>query len=77
MTRKGIKEMEEQNTMMDVMDEIEKSMKRIYKDDVLGGTIISAGEEEVLVNINYTSDGIIPREEMMEGYDYKPGGGLS
>jgi small subunit ribosomal protein S1 len=66
--------MEEQNTMMDFMDEIEKSMKRIYKDDVLEGTIISAGEEEILVNINYTSDGIILREEMVEGYDYKPGG---
>ena len=46
--------MEEQNTMMDFMDEIEKSMKRIYKDDVLNGTIISTGDEEVLVNINYT-----------------------
>lgn len=69
--------MEEQNTMMDFMDEIEKSMKRIYKDDVLDGAIISAGEEEILVNINYTSDGIIPREEMVEGYDYKPGGEIA
>jgi ribosomal protein S1 len=69
--------MEEQNTMMDFMDEIEKSMKRIYKDDVLEGTIISAGEEEILVNINYTSDGIILREEMVEGYDYEPGGEIA
>jgi len=69
--------MEEQNTMMDFMDEIEKSMKRIYQDDVLDGTIISAGEEEVLVNINYTSDGIILKEEMVEGYDYRPGGEIA
>ena len=69
--------MEEQKTMMDFMDEIEKSMKRIYKDDVLDGTIISAGEEEALVNINYTSDGIILREEMVEGYNYGPGGEIT
>ena len=69
--------MEEKNTMLDFMDEIEKSLKRIYKDDVLDGTVISAGEEEVLVNINYTSDGIIPREEMAEGYDYSEGSEIS
>ena len=69
--------MEEQNTMMDFMDEIEKSMKRIYKDDVLNGTIISTGDEEVLVNINYTSDGIITREELVDDYDYKEGDEIS
>jgi len=63
--------MEEQNTMMDFMDEIEKSMRRIHKDDVLDGTIISVNDEEILVNINYTSDGIITREEMAEDFDYK------
>ncbi|HWQ78112.1 MAG TPA: 30S ribosomal protein S1 [Anaerovoracaceae bacterium] len=69
--------MEEKTTMQDFMDEIEQSMKRIYKDDVLEGTIISAGEEEILVNINYTSDGIITKEEMSEGYDYQVGGRIS
>lgn len=63
--------MEEKTTMADFMDEIEKSMKRIYKDDVLDGTIISVNEEEILVNIDYTSDGIISREEMVEDFDYK------
>ncbi len=65
--------MEEQNTMMDFMDEIEKSMRRVHKDDVLDGTIISVGDEEVMVNINYTSDGIINKEEMAEDYDYQVG----
>ena len=69
--------MEEQNTMMDFMDEIEKSMRRIYKDDVLEGTIISVNGELVLVNINYTSDGIITREEMADDYDYKEGDAIS
>lgn len=63
--------MEKHDTMMDFMDEIEKSMKRIYKDDVLNGTVISANEEEVLVNINYTSDGLIRKEEMVEEHRYK------
>ncbi|HML37777.1 MAG TPA: S1 RNA-binding domain-containing protein, partial [Bacillota bacterium] len=69
--------MEDQNTMMDFMDEIEKSMRRVHKDDVLDGTVISVGEEDVLVNINYTSDGIIPKEEMAEGYEYEVGGEIS
>ena len=65
--------MEEKNTMLDFMDEIERSMKRVYKDDVLRGTVLSANDEEVMVNINHTSDGIILKEEMEDGYDYKEG----
>lgn len=69
--------MEEQNSMLDFMDEIDKSMRRVYKDDVLNGTILSVNEEEILVNINHTSDGIITREEMAEGYDYREGDEIS
>lgn len=65
--------MEEQNTMMDFMDEIEKSMKRLNKDEVMEGTVMSVNEEEVLVNMNTSSDGVIMKEEMAEGYDYQPG----
>ncbi|MBP6491996.1 MAG: 30S ribosomal protein S1 [Clostridia bacterium] len=69
--------MEEKNSMLDFMDEIEKSMKRVYKDDVLNGTIISVSDEEILVNIDYIADGIIEREELVEGYDYQPGEPIS
>lgn len=69
--------MEENLTMADFMEEIENSMRKVYKDDVLKGTIIEVNEEEVLVNINHTSDGIIPKEEMVEGYDYSVGGEIS
>ena len=69
--------MEEKTTMADFMDEIEKSMRRIYKDDVLDGTIISVKDDEILVNIDYTSDGIITREEMVEDHDYKEGEQIS
>ncbi|QOX64717.1 30S ribosomal protein S1 [Anoxybacterium hadale] len=65
--------MEEKNTMMDFLDEIEKSMERIYKGDLLKGTVISVNEETVLVNINYISDGIIRREGMTEDFEYREG----
>jgi small subunit ribosomal protein S1 len=69
--------MEEKTTMQDFMSEIEQSMRKVHKDDVLEGTIISAGEAEILVNINYTSDGIIAKEEMAEGFDYQTDGKIS
>lgn len=69
--------MEEQNTMADFMDEIEKSMRKVYKDDILNGTILSVNDEEILVNINHTSDGIITKEEMAEDYDYNVGDNIS
>ena len=65
--------MEEKNTMMDYMDEIEKSMERIYKGDLLKGTVISVHEEHVLVNIDYISDGIIKKEDLAADYEYKEG----
>ncbi|MEI8217105.1 MAG: 30S ribosomal protein S1 [Eubacteriales bacterium] len=68
---------EEQNTMADFMDEIEKSMRKVYKDDVLNGTIIAVNDEEILVNINHTSDGIITKEEMAENYEYIVGNDIS
>ena len=76
-TKEREKHMEENLTMADFMEEIEKSMKKVYKDDILKGTIIAVNEEEVLVNINHTSDGIIKKEEMVEGYDYCIGGEIA
>ena len=69
--------MEEKLTMADFMEEIEGSMRKVYRDDVLKGTILSVNEEDVLVNINHTSDGIITKEEMVEGYDYQIGEEIS
>jgi len=77
MTGKEIDKMEEKNTMMDFMDEIEKSIETGSQEDILDGRIISVGEEEILVNINYTSDGIIHKEEMAEDYDYQIDGDIT
>jgi small subunit ribosomal protein S1 len=69
--------MEDQNTMADFMDEIEKSMRKVSRDDILNGIIISANVAEILVNINHTSDAIITKEEMIEDYDYNVGDNIS
>ncbi len=68
---------EDQSTMADFMDEIEKSMRKVSKDDILKGTIIEANEGEILVNINHTSDGIITKEEMTDDFDYQAGDDIS
>lgn len=46
------------------MDEIEKSMKVLKKGDIVEGTIISANEDEVLVNVGSTMDGVVTVEEL-------------
>lgn len=56
----------EEMSMQDMMDEIENSMKPIYSGDILNGEVISVSDSEVLVNIDYISDGIIKREELSE-----------
>lgn len=66
--------MEEQKdvTMEEFMESIEKSMRKINKGDVIKGTVISLNDEEVLVNIGYMSDGIVPKSELSFEEDVKP-----
>ncbi|GAA0723516.1 30S ribosomal protein S1 [Clostridium malenominatum] len=58
--------MEEQKdvTMKEFIESIEKSMRKINKGDVVKGTVISLNDEEVLVNIGYMSDGVVPKNEL-------------
>ncbi|MBM7869180.1 small subunit ribosomal protein S1 [Clostridium pascui] len=51
-------------SMKDMMGEIERSMKRLKEGDIVKGKVISVTNDEVLVNIGYMSDGIIPRNEV-------------
>ncbi|KAJ49320.1 30S ribosomal protein S1 [Clostridium tetanomorphum DSM 665] len=51
-------------SMMDMMGEIEKSMKRIHEGEIVKGNVISVSEEEIMVNIGYMADGIINKEEI-------------
>ncbi len=56
--------MDEQNlTMADLMAEIDKSMTRIYRGDILKAKVVVVQEEGVVVNIGYHADGLIPWNE--------------
>ena len=54
---------DQSNEMNDMMEEIEKSMVRLHSGDIVKGHVINVTQNEVIVNLGYKSDGIIPREE--------------
>lgn len=56
--------MEENLTMADLMAEVDKSMTRIYRGQVLEATVALVSEQGVIVNIGYHADGIIPWSEV-------------
>lgn len=54
----------EELTMEEAMEAIDSSMKNIRVGDVVKGKVISILEKEVLVNIGYMKDGVIPLREL-------------
>lgn len=40
------------------------STEKLYTGDVVEGTVISSNSEEVMVNINYMADGLLPKSEL-------------
>lgn len=60
----GGSKMEENLTMADLMAEVDKSMTRIYRGQVLKATVAFVGEQGIIVNIGYHADGIIPWNEV-------------
>lgn len=56
-------------TMKDYEAELEASFKKIEEGDILTGTVISADEKEVILDLKYYAEGIIPAEE----YSREPG----
>lgn len=61
--REVIKTLEDINHSK-MMEVIEDTMVKIKRGDLLKGKIISLSEDKIIVNINYKSDGIIPKEEI-------------
>ena len=55
--------------MKDYEAELEASFKKIEEGDILTGTVISADEKEVILDLKYYAEGIIPAEE----YSREPG----
>ena len=56
----------------EIMEAIENSLVRIHKGDIVKGKVIYVTENEVMVNINYKSDGIINREELSNDPEVRP-----
>ena len=50
-------------SMKDYEKELEESMKTIEEGDILTGTVISVDEKEVVLDLKYYAEGIIPAED--------------
>ena len=56
-------------TMKDYEKELESSFKKVQEGDILTGTVISVDEKEVVLDLRYYAEGIIPAED----YSREPG----
>ncbi len=50
--------------MEDLMEEVENSVSDIDNGDVVKGKVISVNEKEVILDINYSSEGVVDRKEL-------------
>ena len=55
--------------MKDYEKELEASLKKVQEGDILTGTVISVDEKEVVLDMRYYAEGIIPAED----YSREPG----
>lgn len=58
-----------EETMKDYEKELEESMKKIEEGDIITGTVISVDEKEVILDLKYYAEGVIPAED----YSREPG----
>ena len=56
-------------TMKDYEKELNESMKKIEEGDILTGTVVSVDEKEVILDLEYYAEGVIPAED----YTREPG----
>ena len=56
-------------TMKDYEKELNESMKNIEEGDILTGTVVSVDEKEVILDLKYYAEGVIPAED----YTREPG----
>ena len=54
---------EVQNNMEDFEQLLEENLKSIHNGEVVEGTVIDVKEDQIVLNIGYKADGIIPRSE--------------
>lgn len=56
----------------EIMEAIENTLVKVRRGDIIKGTVIYVTENEIMVNINYKSDGIITKEELSNDSEVKP-----
>ena len=64
--------MDNLNNDNEIMEAIESSLVKIHRGDILKGKVIYVTDNEVMVNINYKSDGIIIKEELSNDPNVMP-----
>ena len=65
--QRGVMDMAE--TLKDYEAELEASFKKIEEGDILTGTVVSVDDKEIIVDLKYYAEGIIP----VEDYSREPG----
>ncbi|MCR5785300.1 MAG: S1 RNA-binding domain-containing protein [Eubacterium sp.] len=60
----------ENETMKDYEDKIERSFRKISEGDIIKGEVIGISEEEVTLDLNYYTQGIIKVENMSNDPDF-------
>lgn len=59
-------------SMKDYEQEIERSFRKINEGDIVSGTVIAVSEEDVTLDLNYYTQGIIKVENLSNDPDFNP-----
>lgn len=60
-------------SMQDLLDAQESSYQEIYKGTVVEGTVVLEKEDAYYIDLNYKSDGYLPKSEVFDDEDIKEG----
>ncbi len=63
---------ENYNEMMNMMEEIENSLRVPRRGHIIKGKVIHVTDSEIMVNIGYKSDGVIPKHEISHDLSVNP-----
>lgn len=60
------------STMAEMMEQMDNAFRAPRKGDILKGKVVQVTDSEVVVNIGYKSDGIVPKSEISGSADVSP-----
>lgn len=58
--------MEDNKTMQEMLDSYEGSLKSPHRNEIIQGKIVMVTDDEIVVNIGYKADGIVPKDEVSD-----------